>query len=198
MLGRTNAMNIGKAEGLYVWKKSKYTPAVTVENPQCSFSGSYGSKKVSISNANFNLSKIENYVDFFDGFEGANPSGSTTCRLYKSADSLIFNYGAQASTVTAFDPVSGKFTVAYEIKATTNANCSYTGTKNYSDEKKTLESFAVADDPNAYPNGAVHTDGYYYELLASVPSTNAMSLSDNALAAVQQDYRQQIITEVNT
>lgn len=32
----------------------------------------------------------------------------------------------------------------------------------------TFIGFVVSDDSSAYPNGAVHTDGYYYELLASV------------------------------
>ena len=62
---------------------------------------------------------------------------------------------------------------------------------------KTLLKFVVDDDISAYPNGAVHTDGYYYELLAQVTSANAASLSDTALMTVQQDYRDTIETEVS-
>lgn len=63
--------------------------------------------------------------------------------------------------------------------------------------KKTLLEFVVSDDSSTYPSNGMHTDGYYYELLGSVSSTNAMSLSDNALAAVQLNYREQIVEEVN-
>ena len=60
-----------------------------------------------------------------------------------------------------------------------------------------IVSFVVDDNNTAYPNGAIHTDGYYYELLGQVTSTNAMNLTDNALAVVQQDYRDQVETEVS-
>ena len=69
--------------------------------------------------------------------------------------------------------------------------------KEYNDYVKTLLEFVIDDDSTAYPNGAVHTDGYYYELLGQVSSANVMSLSDNALATVQQDYRDTIETEVS-
>lgn len=62
---------------------------------------------------------------------------------------------------------------------------------------KNAINFVVNDDSSAYPNGAVHTDGYYYELLGHVDSANVMSLSDNALETVQADYRDQIVSEVS-
>ena len=61
----------------------------------------------------------------------------------------------------------------------------------------TLINFVVNDDSSAYPDRAIHTDGYYYELLAQISSANAASLSDNALETVQQDYRNTIETEVS-
>ena len=73
----------------------------------------------------------------------------------------------------------------------------FSGTKTLKPVIGNIKDYVIDDDPSAYPNGGTK-DGYYYELLASAPSTNAMSLSDNALAVVQQDYRNQIITEVNT
>lgn len=60
-----------------------------------------------------------------------------------------------------------------------------------------VTDFVVNDDSTAYPNGALHTDGYYYELLGQVSSANVMSLSDNALMTVQQDYRDTVETEVS-
>ena len=179
--------------GWNVWRKYEYTPAVTVENPQCHFDGLYGTNIITISNENFDLTKIENWQDFFNGFKGKDSSGLNSC----SISGTTFQSGAYSSPIRAFDPVNKKFTLRAAIKTGTNADCSYTGTKNYSDEKKTLSTFAVDDDPSAYPNGAVHTDGYYYELLGSISSANVMSLSDNAVATVQQDYRNTIETEVS-
>ena len=66
--------------------------------------------------------------------------------------------------------------------------------------KKTEELgaiFVVDNDVAAYPDGAYHTDGYYYDLLASVASANVMMLSDGAVATVQDDYRTQVEGEVS-
>ena len=178
--------------GWNVWRKYEYIPAVTVENPQCHFFGYYNDDTINISNENFDLTKIENWQKFFDGFTGKSSSGSISCRI----SGTTFQFGAWSTTIKAFDAINKKFTVT-GMKVETKADCSYTGTKNYSDEKKTLSTFAVDDDSSAYPDGAVHTDGYWYELLGQVDSPNVMSLSDSAVAAVQQNYRDTIETEVS-
>lgn len=57
--------------------------------------------------------------------------------------------------------------------------------------------FVVSDDVSEYPSGGPHSDGYWYNLLASVASANVMSLTNEALATVQNDYRNQIENEVS-
>lgn len=61
----------------------------------------------------------------------------------------------------------------------------------------TTYGYIVSNDSTAYPSNGTHTDGYYYELLAQVSSTNAASLSDTALMTVQQDYRDTLEEEVS-
>ena len=95
---------------------------------------------------------------------------------------LTYNENARTLTIKDF---SGVESIKTNIDLTIN------------DYVKTLLEFVIDDDSTAYPNGAVHTDGYYYELLGQVSSANVMSLSDNAVAAVQQDYRDTIETEVS-
>lgn len=51
--------------------------------------------------------------------------------------------------------------------------------------------FAVDDGQLAYPNGALHTDGYYYELIGQVASTNIASVAD----AVSQSIKYECIME---
>lgn len=60
-----------------------------------------------------------------------------------------------------------------------------------------LVNYVVSNNKSDYPSNGMHTDGYYYELLGSVSSTNVASLSDNILKAVQADYRNQIVSEVS-
>lgn len=56
---------------------------------------------------------------------------------------------------------------------------------------------AVHNDMTKYPNDGWGADGLYYRLLAAVSSANVAGLSDYAVAAVQQDYRDAIETEVS-
>ena len=107
---------------------------------------------------------------------------STNSALGTKTVTLTYNENARTLTIKDFSRVES---IKTNIDLTIN------------DYVKTLLEFVIDDDSTAYPNGAVHTDGYYYELLGQVSSANVMSLSDNAVAAVQQDYRDTIETEVS-
>ena len=106
----------------------------------------------------------------------------TNAALGTKTVTLIYNESTRKLTINSFMKVES---IGKNIDLTIN------------DYVKTLLEFVIDDDSAAYPNGAVHTDGYYYELLGQVSSANVMSLSDNALATVQQDYRDTIETEVS-
>lgn len=198
MLGKTNAMNKGKSEGLYVWKK------YIAENAQC---GVTLDDNISAPNGYYIFQILlsgEESIFTFDCLVGKSFSffenftfrieiiSASQAKVYRDNDLLVTGRIVYDDTAKSF--YVKNFTVSIGATAVLNSKPNFTITG----LKKTLVEFVVSDNASAYPNGAVHTDGYYYELLASVPSTNAMSLSDNALAVVQQDYRNQIITEVNT
>ncbi len=197
MLGRTNAMNRGKAEGLYVWTRHYYTPEETITNP--TFVGvepilNSAYDRIKIEDESFDITRISDFKTFFNGFN------STDGRmLYIENDVLKWYKPRVAQTISTFN-TSLKLLLT-KTTTTTLKEERYTyvfsGTKTLKPVIGNIKDYVIDDDPSAYPNGGTK-DGYYYELLASAPSTNAMSLSDNALAVVQQDYRNQIITEVNT
>lgn len=145
--------------GAYVWKKYQYTPAVTFENPQFDLSCS-NSTTATIKNANFDLSKIENYIDFFDGLTATTTSTGHDYFIKQSDGTLGLMVASMLIIVTSFDSVTGTFTL--NNKATVNRTYVYTGTKNYSDEKKTFLDFVVSDQETAYPDGG-EQGGYWYE-----------------------------------
>lgn len=197
MLGRTNAMNKGKSEGLYVWTRHYYTPEETITNP--TFVGvepilNSAYDHIKIEDESFDITRISDFKTFFNGFN------STDGRmLYIENDVLKWYKPRVAQTISTFN-TSLKLLLT-KTTTTTLKEERYTyvfsGTKTLKPVIGNIKDYVIDDDPSAYPNGGTK-DGYYYELLASDQSTNAMSLSDNALAVVQQDYRNQIITEVNT
>lgn len=197
MLGRTNAMNRGKAEGLYVWARHYYTPEETITNP--TFVGvepilNSAYDRIKIEDESFDITRISDFKTFFNGFN------STDGRMLYIENDVLKWYKPRVAQIISTFNTSLKLLLT-KTTTTTLKEERYTyvfsGTKTLKPVIGNIKDYVIDDDPSAYPNGGTK-DGYYYELLASAPSTNAMSLSDNALAVVQQDYRNQIITEVNT
>ncbi len=197
MLGKTNAMNNRKSEGLYVWTRHYYTPEETITNP--TFVGvepilNSAYDRIKIEDESFDITRISDFKTFFNGFN------STDGRmLYIENDVLKWYKPRAAQTISTFN-TSLKLLLTKTTTTTLKEEryiYVFSGTKTLKPVIGNIKDYVIDDDPSAYPNGGTK-DGYYYELLASAPSTNAMSLSDNALAVVQQDYRNQIITEVNT
>lgn len=201
MLGRTNAMNSSKAEGANVWTKGTYDEAIIYSNPSCSLKASSGATKLVLTNCTFNCTRITNYIDFFNGFKTSMYSNKYYFGKLNSKLAWYFESGTMMY-VTGINIVSEtqcELLLDSAISASASMNIvtyAYSGSKSVPAKKLTL-AYVVDDNQSTYPNGAVYTDGYYYELLGSAISTNAMSLSDNTIAAVQSDYRNQIKTEVN-
>lgn len=193
MLGRTNAMNRGKTEGLNVWKKSEIgTQAVFATNPTMTVS-KRTNYALTVSNTSFDCRQIENYIDFFDGFNCEEGRAFTQNNGYLYYGTYkVASMQEAGSTSCVLNIENGG------LSEWTPYDYSFNGTKKLKKATPgTAIEFIISDNPNQFPAND-EQDGYYYQLIASIPSTNAMSLSDNALAAVQQDYRRQIITEVNT
>lgn len=194
MLGRTNAMNRGKSEGLYVWKKSEIgTQAVFVANPTMRVK-KRTENALTVSETSFNCKQIENYIVFFTGFTCAED------RTFTQQNGHLY-YGTYYK-ITSMEVLDDTSCVLYiengDLSKWTTYDYIFNGTKKVKKATPgTAIEFIISDNPNQFPAND-EQDGYYYQLIGSISSTNAMSLSDNALAVVQQDYRNQIITEVNT
>lgn len=180
-----------------MWKKSIAIPAVTVTNPTMIQGSISKGGQITINDCSFDCTQIgSRYIDFFDGFTR---SDGFYAFNKKNGNLYYGDYYKVTSIQVTSNTSCYIFIDSWDDNDYEDYTYTFHGTKDLVPAKaSTSLGYVVDNDSNAYPNGAVHTDGYYYELLASVPSTNAMSLSDNALAAVQQDYRNQIITEVNT
>ena len=208
----TRPDNVGK----YVWSKYSGNPNVSTV---LSFTGivSATSTKVVVQTTSSNADFPELTPEYFAGMSiyGSAQYGpssgkyniNTTIKIEsdRSASIKVFNgYDSSTKNYTgsvSYDAATGRLTINV-----TNGSIS-AGTLTEGDEtlssgvtvyeKTTLVAYAVADTSTEYPDGAMHTDGYYYELLAQVSSANAMSLSDTALMTVQQDYRDTVEEEVS-
>lgn len=96
-----------------------------------------------------------------------------------------------------YDASTGVITLSTIYTMTLYGTTYYTVSATIPAHKGNLIAFAVSNDPSEYPNGGTDVNGLYYELLAQTSSANVMSLSNDALATVQSDYREQIETEVS-
>ena len=191
----------GSAEGLNVWAKKEYIPELTIKNPTMTLkSGGANYKYIDILDENFDLNRVADvgdWRDFFDGFV----TDSSSYYLEKVNSTFYIHWRGYSLTATSFDPLNKKFGISSALSSNaqniTMTGFTFTGTKTFPETGGETVGFVVNNNPNAYPNGAVHTDGYYYELLGQVSSANVMNLSDNAVMTVQSDYREQIVSEVS-
>lgn len=169
MIGKSNtgggksSSNIGK----YVWSRREYTPEKTISNlsftatlPKISDEREYWN----ITNANYDTSRISNFLDFYEGFYRSDVS---YYKFQKISGTLYYSEGSNREVVSA----TAEKIIFYNY--TVNAiervyTFKHDGPKTLNAIIGAIKDYVVSDDSSAYPNGAVHTDGYYYELLASV------------------------------
>lgn len=148
-----NAVPDSEKKGLYVWKKYQYTPAETVTNPSFTYNITKYSETVTISNENFDLTKVgENWIEFFNGF--GNSSGNLEVKNGK------LYYGNRI--FSAFDPVAKTFTVSDTWNSSSSSAFSYEGTKTFSSEQRVFLDYVVSDAETAYPDNGLQ-NGYWYE-----------------------------------
>ena len=202
----------GKNYGLNVWEKKEYIPdGIYVDTD---YTGDLIYVNDDYKNVTLYYSSEYTYNNSTGIFSLVNPQSITVKWLdnYLIGTALKGKYTFPLLNGYDVNPTSGTNLVKIGSDATWTANMyKYTQDNpewygSFSNQKKVefvpahggnTVNFVVNDDSAAYPNGALHTDGYYYELLGQVTSANVMSLSDNALATVQQDYRDTIETEVS-
>lgn len=167
-----NAVPDSEKKGLYVWKKYQYTPAETVTNPSFTYNITKYSETVTISNENFDLTKVgENWIEFFNGF--GNSSGNLEVKYGK------LYHGNKI--ITAFDPVAKTFTVSDTWNSNSSSVYSYEGTKTLQKEQRVFLDYVVSDDETAYPDGGTQ-GGYWYEkVVEGVPLTGILGMQKIAV-----------------
>lgn len=197
MKGKTNAGGSGKNYGPYVWRKR------LLQTTTCRVYATVESRTNYTQTYKINL-EGDTSIFTFEKIIGKKISRITNSNTGGYEDFIITSK-TQATGTDGNGNSSTKTATWNESTMTYQINASWTTKQPISDLMDTTisntvtlaETFIVNDNPSAYPNNGYHTDGYYYELIASTASANVMSLSDGALDTVQQDYRDQIETEVS-
>ena len=193
------------SHGAYVWNKKRFYTKYPHSLSNLDYYIYVDTSVSDYSKLYFDLKNLPVFptdiYDFLNGFK-IYDQGNALRYTLEYVDGVM--YANRSHGVTATITVSGTRVYIKMSKRPTNWAGTY-GHIRYDGEKILYEDnvvgeivgFVVSDDASSYPDGAVHTDGYYYELLGQVTSANVMSLSDNAVATVQQDYRDTIETEVS-
>ena len=217
MKGRTNAGGGGGGNfGTNVWNKyASYTPAKTlkINFNVVQTSPGYSDKNLYLdvvvtngTTADSTLNDLLNHTiiswknyDYTISAKITSVSSAT-----QATGSILGNGGYTYSATFYYDQSTGRlriysndgytlfdevfYATGYTVNAKTVTRSAVLGE---------LLGYIVSDDSSEYPNGGTDGDGFYYTLLGHVDSANVMSLSNDALENVQQDYRNQIETEVS-
>ena len=166
MLQIKNTLGGGKPEGLYVWKKYSYSPAVSLENPTFDYISatvSSSSSDYTFGNFSFDISIIDDWTKFFTGFVNTNGYGSNF-----PSDGVFHNYSDNGNwnyTVSEVNLSEGTVTIhigGYCGDYKSEGTYKYTGTKVVSEEIKGFLNYIVSDKETAYPDGG-EKNGYWYE-----------------------------------
>ena len=184
--------------GLNVWRKSIYVPEVTITNPSFKVRTT-SNKNIVISNENFDLTKVTDYKSFFVNFKVSSINYFNTYN--SSTGQLGWYFNGYNAPISSFDPVNKKLVLVNNASSPYSnftGTFTFTGSKTFPSGAGDAVGFVVNDDSSAYPNGGLHTDGYYYELLGHIDSANVASLSNYAVSAVQADYRDTVVQEVES
>lgn len=207
-----------KSEGLNVWERQvkivSYAESRSTYNNASNGTVYYANNTVYPQKTDVTIYYASSYT--FDAATGeyklVNPSTMTlkstayagSCYLGKGYYSIVGSPTADKDNPMFFNGTGNLFfewaeaNGSYRIRVySINAQNSYYAYRASDQSYFETIGFVVDDSLNAYPNGSYHTDGFHYELLGSVASTNVMSLSDGAIATVQEDYREQLEGEVS-
>lgn len=196
----------GKTEGLNAWKKSlEVQPEISVKNPTLTikcYMETY--TEVYITSNVINFTKIEDFMAFLDGFSAA--SGASYPKIVKGYTGgyivrIDFNSGYTVYVEKINVNSASKITLVLQSGYSwngydTNYALSYTGVKKIQSQILETAGFVVNDDASKYPSGAMHTDGYWYDLIGQVSAANAYGLNDALLETIKDDTVDEITAEV--
>ena len=177
MLQIKNTLGGGKPEGIYVWKKYEYTPAVVVENPTCDIKKNGAT--LTIVSSNFDINSIVDYKDFFNNFtfNSGTKAFKTESDVLKWCYNTDYGYFVDVNSFT-----NGVFTLTGSIGSEyTYTNVNYNGTKVLSEEIKEFLDYVVSDKETAYPDGG-EKGGYWYEkVIEGINLKSIFNLTDIAV-----------------
>ena len=168
MLQIKNTLGGGKPNAPYAW--AKYN---TIENPIYYINPSFTAKVITagsvfeIVTSTFDASKVD--TSFFEGFEF--DVNTVNLSVYKENGKYYISKGGNLSSPREFtyDPTTMRFNInnlSDSIGTGLPLNGGkYTGNKptgEYEIVADSLIEYIIDDSPNKYPNGEVHTDGFFY------------------------------------
>ena len=184
MLQIKNTLGGGKPEGLYVWKKYKYNPPVTVSNPSITITcPSTSGNKLNITSADIDIKTL--WEDLWSTSSNKDLSRILTDAYgniseWKSSSGISIGLASSMTSKIGFVSKNGTDGISYLYKDTSiptycvfvmgaSSNFSvYAGTYTFNGEYKISDSsvefidYVVSDKETAYPDGGVQ-DGFYYE-----------------------------------
>jgi hypothetical protein len=168
----------GKSEGLYIWKKYEYKPAVSIVNP--SFTANINSTTLTILETNgFDVKDIASVgtynvlldvttsaeaqalADFFLGFK---VSGLYSFEFMLNSNTLRLVYSSMYyMNVYSYENTNSWFRGDFSSAGTkTGLTFTYNGTKTLPAKIGEFVGYVVSDKEDAYPDKEVK-DGFYYE-----------------------------------
>lgn len=146
--------------GKYVWKKST---SVITYTAYCTKANGASGGSFTLDSSDVDLTQL-NDLTALAPIEISRTAGGYTPTI-KSEDGINFEYwlnGAYQNSLTAsWDKSTKTLTLTGTVMSGSNWVPYYYDTHS---EKEFID-YVVSNDAEAYPNGAVHTDGYWYELV---------------------------------
>ena len=202
MLQIKNTLGGGKPEGLYVWKKYKYNPPVTVSNPSITITcpSTFGNK-LNITSADIDIKTL--WEDLWSTSSNKDLSRILTDAYgniseWKSSSGISIGLASSMTSKIGFVSKNGTDGISYLYKDTSiptycvfvmgaSSNFSvYAGTYTFNGEYKISDSsvefidYIVSDKETAYPDGG-EKGGYWYEKVVGGISPEMFGLTKMAV-----------------
>ena len=145
----------GKSSGAYVWKKYPLVDT-TVSNPTITLNGIATNPTLSSQDINLDLADESTFGGFLST---SNPTGY----YFKYENAKLYYVDPDGQYEATYDQTTHKLSIPTCPSTGSHNNAAFKSTGNKVVKILGEPEFVVSDDSNAYPDGAVHTDGYYYE-----------------------------------
>ena len=150
--------------GSYAWKKYNYVPEQTVNFDNVTITATRPDKSsVVFASSDFDITAIRD-ASFFDGLTCGTPPYTLEFELNSSGYIKVSENGAGVGA-GSWDWSTGTLSFSGSTSSTSHGsgNLNVSGSKTLPGYISDFNDYCVSDNALDYPNGAVHTDGYWYE-----------------------------------